>query len=285
LNGVTATFNLSGFTNRITRTLKIMGSEGELRASEADNEIEIMRFSANSRERYESEIIRPEIPSSGHGGGDGGIVDDFLDLLEDMTDVMAFFKNQKVVFDSAAALYRAMDAEKEYLQMEKAAQQGLYEIYQILHASKPYKQISRLPDLIHTVQTAYQELLNLKKQEVFADMDAAMKEIRQTASATQQDVIEMATKTFSEKYDVANKAQSLTMLDAMKIQISNLRQKYLKALMVTEVGPVKDIVSTSRSGVCHAAKLESAEDVDKYVADVKAKLLQMLNGHDALHII
>ena len=53
--------------------------------------------------------------------------------------------------------------------------------------------------------------------------------------------------------------------------------------MVTEVGPVKDIVSTSRSGVCHAAKLESAEDVDKYVADVKAKLLQMLNGHDALH--
>ena len=211
--------------------------------------------------------------------------DDFLDLLEDMTDVMAFFKNQKVVFDSAAALYRAMDAEKEYLQMEKAAQQGLYEMYQILHAGKPYKQISRLPDLIHTVQTAYQELLNLKKQEVFADMDAAMKEIRQTASATQQDVIEMATKAFSEKYDVANKAQSLTMLDAMKIQISNLRQKYLKALMVTEVGPVKDVVSTSRSGVCHAAKLESAEDVDKYVADVKAKLLQMLNGHDALHII
>jgi hypothetical protein len=211
--------------------------------------------------------------------------DDFLDLLEDMTDVMAFFKNQKVVFDSAAALYRAMDAEKEYLQMEKAAQQGLYEIYQILHASKPYKQISRLPDLIHVVQTAYQELLNLKKQEVFADMDAAMKEIRQTASATQQDVIEMATKAFSEKYDVANKAQSLTTLDAMKIQISNLRQKYLKALMVTEVGPMKDIVSTGRSGVCHAAKLESAEDVDKYVADVKAKLLQMLNGHDALHII
>ena len=211
--------------------------------------------------------------------------DAMLDLMEDMADVMAFFKNQKVVFDSAAALYRAMDVEKEYLQMEKAAQQGLYEMYQILHAGKPYKQISRLPDLIHTVQTAYQELLNLKKQEVFADMDAAMKEIRQTASATQQDVIEMATKAFSEKYDVANKAQSLTMLDAMKIQISNLRQKYLKALMVTEVGPVKDIVSTSRSGVCHAAKLESAEDVDKYVADVKAKLLQMLNGHDALHII
>ena len=213
------------------------------------------------------------------------VEDALLDLMEDMADVLAFFKNQKVVFDSAAALYRAMDAEKEYLQMEKAAQQSLYEIHQILHSSKPYKQISRLPELIHVVQTAYRELLNLKKQEVFADMDAAMKEIRQTASATQQDVIEMASKAFTEKGEVANKAQSLTALDAMKIQIGNLRQKYLKALMATEVGPVKDVVSTSRSGVCHAAKLENAEDIDKYVADIKAKLMQMLNGHDVLHII
>ena len=55
--------------------------------------------------------------------------------------------------------------------------------------------------------------------------------------------------------------------------------------MATEVGPVKDVVSTSRSGVCHAAKLENAEDIDKYVADIKAKLMQMLNGHDVLHII
>ena len=55
--------------------------------------------------------------------------------------------------------------------------------------------------------------------------------------------------------------------------------------MATEVGPVKDVVSTSRSGVCHAAKLENAEDIDKYVADIKVKLMQMLNGHDVLHII
>jgi hypothetical protein len=177
-----------------------------------------------------------------------------------------------------------MDAEKEYLQMEKAAQQSLYEIHQILHSSKPYKQINRLPELIHVVQSAYQELVNLKKQEVFADLDAAMKEIRQTASATQQDVIEMASKAFSEKYDAANKAQSLTMLDAMKIQISNLRQKYLKALLVVK-DPVVDSVSTSRSSICHAAKLENEEDIDKYVADIKAKLLQQLNGHDVLHII
>ena len=81
-NGVTATFNLSGFTNRMTRTLKIMGEDGEIRASELENVIEVTRFAANSLEKCESEIIRPEVALSGHSGGDSGIVDDFLGMLE-----------------------------------------------------------------------------------------------------------------------------------------------------------------------------------------------------------
>ncbi len=81
-NGVTATFNLSGFTNRIARTLKIMGEDGELRASENTNEIEITRFGANGVDRYETRVIYPDRAATGHGGGDGGIVEDFLALLE-----------------------------------------------------------------------------------------------------------------------------------------------------------------------------------------------------------
>jgi hypothetical protein len=210
--------------------------------------------------------------------------DEFLDLLEDMSDVQAFFKNQKIVFDSAAALYRAMEAEREYLQMEKDARQSLSEIYQILNMSKPYKQISRLPELIHVVEKAYRELLNLKSQEVFAEMDAAMAEICRSASANQQDVVDMATKAFAEKGDAANAARSLTALDAMKIQIANLRQKYLKALVVA-VEPDIKAKTVNRIGLCTAAKLESEADVDKYVADLRAKLLEMLEGNDVLHII
>lgn len=81
-NGVTATFNLSGFTNLMTRTMKIMGEDGEIRASEAENVIEVTRFSGNSTEKSESEIIRPEQSTSGHNGGDSGIVDDFLSMME-----------------------------------------------------------------------------------------------------------------------------------------------------------------------------------------------------------
>ena len=88
-NGITATFNLSGFTNRMTRTMKIMGEDGEIRASEAENIIEITRFAANSTEKSESEIIRPELALSGHSGGDSGIVEDFLGMLEGKGSVSA----------------------------------------------------------------------------------------------------------------------------------------------------------------------------------------------------
>ncbi len=81
-NGVTATFNLSGFTNRMTRTLKIMGEDGELRANEYENTIEVTRFTGNAVERSESFVIHPDLTNTGHGGGDGGIVEDFLALLE-----------------------------------------------------------------------------------------------------------------------------------------------------------------------------------------------------------
>lgn len=80
-NGVTATFNLSGFTNQMTRTLKIMGEDGEIRASEAENEITVTRFGSYGAARCESEVIHPEIPQSGHSGGDSGIVNSFLAVL------------------------------------------------------------------------------------------------------------------------------------------------------------------------------------------------------------
>ena len=81
-NGVTATFNLSGFTNRIARTMKIMGENGEIRASELENAIEVTRFAPNGVERSESIVIHPDSPVSGHSGGDSGIVEDFLAMLE-----------------------------------------------------------------------------------------------------------------------------------------------------------------------------------------------------------
>lgn len=85
-NGITATFNLSGFTNRMARAIKIMCEDGEIQASEFENAIHVIRFAANGVERCESRIIEPMLTSSGHGGGDRQIVEDFLALIEGRAD-------------------------------------------------------------------------------------------------------------------------------------------------------------------------------------------------------
>lgn len=75
-NGVSATFNLSAFTNKGGRTFKIMGTEGVIDASNFANEISVQRFGSN-----EKRVITPKSQLPGHGDGDKGIMEDFISLI------------------------------------------------------------------------------------------------------------------------------------------------------------------------------------------------------------
>lgn len=75
-NGVHASFNLSAFTNDISRSLKIMGSKGTIKGKDSKNEIIIQPFNGEAR------TIIPEQVQGGHGGGDTGIMNDFVKLLK-----------------------------------------------------------------------------------------------------------------------------------------------------------------------------------------------------------
>ena len=209
---------------------------------------------------------------------------DFLDLSEDMADVNAFFKNQKTIFDRATALLNSLSSEKEYLQAEQEATNALAQINAIIHMPKPYKKIAELPNLMQTVRNIYNQLLELKKQDVISEIQAAMGEIHQTAELDQKDIVTKADAALTAKKKAVSEAETLTQLDAMKIQIANIRQQYLKALVVVSA-PNVDTITASRSSICYSIKLENEADVDKYVADIKKKLMGMIKGHDVLHII
>ena len=75
-NNVTATFNLSAFTNKVNRTIKVMGTKGEIRAIDSKNEIEVQLFDTDERR-----VINPKQVAGGHGGGDTGIMEDFISLI------------------------------------------------------------------------------------------------------------------------------------------------------------------------------------------------------------
>ena len=81
-NGVTASFNLSGFTNRMSRTIKIMCENGEIRGDDKANVIEVTHFASNAIEEVRQTVIRPEVVTGGHGGGDALLMEDFLSMLQ-----------------------------------------------------------------------------------------------------------------------------------------------------------------------------------------------------------
>jgi predicted dehydrogenase len=81
-NQVTVSFNLSGFTNKMGRTLKIMCENGEIKGDDSLNRIEVTKFTSNAVEGYEQKVYNTAMPQSGHGGGDVGLMKDFLRILQ-----------------------------------------------------------------------------------------------------------------------------------------------------------------------------------------------------------
>lgn len=210
--------------------------------------------------------------------------DELLDLCEDMASVLAFFKNQRPIFDEASLLLDKMTAEGEYLQAEQEAVTALTQIRDILGMQKPYVKIAELPNLIQKVRSIYNQLLELKKQDVLSEIQAAMAEIHQTAQLDQKGIVAKADDALDAKKKAAEDAATMTQLDAMKIQIANTRLQYIKALMVS-TKPGEKVATASRSSLGYSVKLKSEDDIDKYVADMKDKLMGLLAGNDVLHII
>jgi len=81
-NGITAAFSLSAFTNRISRTIKVMCEHGEIRGSDYDNRIEIIPFVSTGVGETNARTVFPGQTSGGHNGGDDGLMRDFLKLLK-----------------------------------------------------------------------------------------------------------------------------------------------------------------------------------------------------------
>lgn len=211
--------------------------------------------------------------------------DDLLDFNDDMSDIMAFFKSQKNIFDNGRRTVSKYSGEKDYLQSEREITESLEAIRSIIAMPKPYRRISEIPTLIQTIENAYGVLLSDKRIEVSAEIDSAIEEIKQTAKFGQEDVVTEASNVLGQRKSNANSTNTLTALDAMKIQIQNIKQQYLKRLVIVDTPATEKSKTVNRSTVVKAGTIKNASDVDAYVESIKKSLLEMLDDNDVIHII
>lgn len=80
-NHVTASFTMSAFSWDCSRVIKLMGSKGEISGRLEDDHIELIDFKKGKKETILIDAIK-----EGHGGGDYGIMKEFLQLIRENKD-------------------------------------------------------------------------------------------------------------------------------------------------------------------------------------------------------
>lgn len=106
-NGVDVAFTMSGFTQGHYRSIRIFGTEGEIFATLGKTaKIEIKRFINNVDLNKVVEISH----ESGHGGGDRGIVEHFINLLDGREEM-----SKSSIFESVESHLMSLSAEESRL--------------------------------------------------------------------------------------------------------------------------------------------------------------------------
>lgn len=77
-DGVTATFSLTAQTSACHRNIHIMCEHGEILADDGQRQIIVRKHVASQADTFMDSVINVRTNSSGHGGGDAGIMEDFV---------------------------------------------------------------------------------------------------------------------------------------------------------------------------------------------------------------
>ncbi len=219
--------------------------------------------------------------------------DDLLDSNDDMEGIEFFFKSQITVFDEARAQMDRIKDEHDYFSTDFETLEVFKTVTTILNMSKPYSRIGELPGLISKVRAAYNALLDVKKEEVSENIRQCMEDIHQLAGEARnaEKLLAQEDEYFTYRRKAVENASTLTTLDAMitqNITHKNDVCKRLEAMVApaqtATVSTTAKITTVRRYDLCSAKRLQSKEDIDKYVEGIREKLYDALDNSDGIQI-
>lgn len=226
--------------------------------------------------------------------------DDLLDSKDAMRDVENFYKSQIKLYDSAFSIrHDVLQNEKDYLYDIPAVKEAIDKITDITKISNNfrYNRIPELNDCISIIQDERNKVLVSKKTEVIELIDLCINEVEIKAGTNEklQNALQNAKTQFNIKKDEVNRLNSLVALDAKKNTITNLKDGIINKMDAilnqkettqpsTPKQKTKRVRQLQRAVVFNQVNLTSVEDVDRYLANIKNRLLSYINDDEEIQI-
>jgi len=230
-----------------------------------------------------------------------------LDNKDDMQEVEGFFQNQVQIFDAAAQMEEDLRNELDYLSHEPEANEALNKIrlITVVKGGFSYGKIPELNGPMKTVREGHDRLLSAKREELTDIVQQCLAAVHQAADGCTGagSIVTKADAYYVQKREQIAGYTSLALLDGLvppMLQFMDRTCASIEALKRppepkkepptpddnnTAAPPPKKIIKAYQRGIVFPAKkLESEEEIDAYVEQMRRQLKQLLSGCDGIQL-
>jgi hypothetical protein len=238
--------------------------------------------------------------------------DELLDYGDYAHDVKKFFDpegKQKEIFDKGLHMVEVYEKNKTYVLDETAIE--LYkQIDRIINSKEPYSEVFKLPELIDRFAAKFAELLEEEarpiKEVVKSDKQKVLDEL--SSYSFKDRYYEKFRKGFDDLLNRLDRADNFYEVIAMKEESDRLKLRYLEEIAkeaekqkyshegasivaetpegVTKLPKQKKIVNISIAHILHGTRnIESKDDIDKLLAEIRARLERELDENTIIKLI
>ena len=241
--------------------------------------------------------------------------DDYLDFAEEYEPVKAFFGGeQKAIYERALKLMGIYDNSKTFI-VDEQVESLVAAVKAISKKDSPYAEIPKLPELLDKFTTAYMAVLDTMETPIHASVDEAKEHITSTLSGKpyEDEMNNRSYKLFEEIYEKLRTCNNVAVLqnirleaDALKVRLLNeidakeeqlAREQAEKNMSATKpvIGnepatpPVPKVkkrrnISIKSINIAGSWQIETSQDVDKYIAALRERILNELDEESVINI-
>ena len=224
--------------------------------------------------------------------------DDYLDFAEDYEPIKTFFDpgEQRKIFDRSLDYMAIFDDSKTFI-TEQEIHTIAKEIKEILKMDRPFESIYKLPDLNEKFANKYAELLEKMAQPIYASIAEAKKQVLD-AIAGKQCEYQMKPRVvdqFEELDKKAHQCNNIARLRSIEYELDTLKIRLLNSIPEDPVddpdggGKLREKkskeISIKSVNASTSWQLETKEDVDKHIEELRKKLMDTLEEDTVIHIV